>query len=252
MVEGGGEPSPWKGGTRVGAPCATGGTKKDGQCPGGRRRDWHWQNWQQGSAPARCPGRRWTRPEGARRVFPVAQAPGPRLIWQTGTMLHPAIQTCSVGPVRPLLPGVAVQFSLLTTQFRPSVCSFVSRASCLLLHSCHTHSHANAVMSHSAHWLLEEGLGRQAVTVTGPHGRVMADETRDDESGNALVKQRTAGGSMFLRGSIPTQVVTRPRAQRPTPAAHRQPGTPMTAVMRRGRRPDERGHQPAGAAAHSG
>lgn len=219
---------------------------------GGRRRDWHWQNWQQGSAPTRCPDRRWTRPEGARRVFPVAQAPGPRLIWQTGTMLHPAIQTCSVGPVRPLLPGVAVQFSLLTTQFRPSVCSlFVSRASCLLLHSCHTHSHANAVMSHSAHWLLEEGLGRQAVTVAGPHGRVMADEIGDDESGNALAKQRTAGGSMFMRGSIPPQVVTRPRAQRPTPAAHRQPGTAMT-VMRRGRRPDEHGHQPAGAAAHSG
>lgn len=95
-------------------------------------------------------------------------------------MLHPLREGESVGPVWPLLPGVAVQFSLTchdpnsARAFVPSFfLSFVSRASCLLLHSCHTHSHANAVVSHSARWLLEEGLGRQAVTVTGPHGRVM-------------------------------------------------------------------------------
>ena len=113
----------WKGGTRVGmgvgvgvgvdrwTRCATGGTKKTVSVDlrlalaAGVEALRAWSV-ERGAAPS-GPHREMDPTWGCRRVFPVRPvAQGPVSSGPTRSMLH--LREGSVGPVRPLLPGVAV------------------------------------------------------------------------------------------------------------------------------------------------
>lgn len=124
-----GSPSSWKGKERNAcgrAVCATGGTKKDGQCRGVDDGDWHCQQGWGACSPknALTEDGPDLKVQAHLPCHPVAQ--GPVSSGRPGPRCIRCEKGGSVGPVRPLLPGVAVQFSLThlsRSQFRPSVCS---------------------------------------------------------------------------------------------------------------------------------
>lgn len=217
--------------------------QKDGQCRGVDDGDWHCQQGWGACSPKNALTEDGPDLKVQARLpcHPVAQGP------VSSGRLGPCCIRCekggSVGPDRPLLPGVAVQFSLTchdpnsARAFVPSFfLSFVSR----LLSAAPQLPHP-LTRKRSGEPLSTLASGRGAGTTGGDgDGSAWASDgswlmrpatTSLEMPSSTVPPSPPAGGTEgwpCWRGSI-----TRPRAQRPTPAAHRQPGTPMT-VMRHG------------------